>query len=197
MVTDAYVTGQTTDAEFSFRSDRLALDFAATLMFREPPEQSRELITDPQTLARWASAAGLLDAAPPNFLAGSHGRAIEVREAVYRVARALIGGDALPAEGIAILNRHAAKKPVGFVLTADGALRRTGSLDQVVAFLARDGIELFGGPDATRINQCARTGCTRLFVDRTRGHTRVWCGMSSCGNRVNAAAYRSRRARGS
>ena len=100
-------------------------------------------------------------------------------------------------QSIAILNHDAARMPVGLALSKGGALRRSGSLDQVIASLARDGIELFGGPDATRINQCARTGCTRLFLDRTRGHTRVWCGMSPCGNRVNAAAYRSRRSRGS
>jgi len=191
------ITGQGTDAPFSFRSDHLVLDFAATLMFREPAMPSRELLAEPQALARWAMAAGLLDGTPSRASAGSLAAAIEVREAVYRVAGALIGGEPLPVESVAALNRHAAKRPVTVAISTDGAITRTGSLDQVVASLARAAIELFGGSDARRVHQCARTDCTRLFIDRTRGQTRVWCGMSTCGNRVNAAAYRRRRARDS
>jgi predicted RNA-binding Zn ribbon-like protein len=61
-----------------------------------------------------------------------------------------------------------------------------------LASIARDAIELFGGPDLTRLRSCGRAGCTRLFVDDSRGANRVWCGMRECGNKVNAAAYRRR-----
>jgi predicted RNA-binding Zn ribbon-like protein len=42
--------------------------------------------------------------------------------------------------------------------------------------------------------ECERPACTRLFVDRSRGGTRAWCGMAECGNRVKAADYRARKA---
>lgn len=48
-------------------------------------------------------------------------------------------------------------------------------------------------PPAAPIKQCARPDCTRLYLDRSRGARRTWCGMSECGNRVKAAAYRARR----
>jgi len=196
MVSETRVSGQADDAPFAFRSDRLALDFAATLMFREPRERGRELLTDPRALARWAVAAGLLDVPPSGVSTASLDEAIGVREAIYGAARALVNGEPLPPEGLVTLNAHAARRPVTVTLTADGGLARRGSLQHVLASLARDAIELFGGPDATRVRQCARAGCTRLFVDRTRAQTRVWCGMRECGNRVNAAAYRRRHASG-
>jgi predicted RNA-binding Zn ribbon-like protein len=196
MVSEPSVTGQADDAPFAFRSDRLALDFAATLMFREGRAGARELLTDPRALARWAVAARLLDVPPSGVRSFSLDEATGVREAIYRAACALVNGEPLPAESLATLNLRAAGRPVTATLGADGILTRSGSLQQVVASLARDAIELFGGADATRMRQCARAGCTRLFVDRTRAQTRVWCGMRECGNRVNAAAYRRRHASG-
>jgi predicted RNA-binding Zn ribbon-like protein len=196
MIARADAGGQGADAEFSFRSDRLALDFAATLMFRGVADGACELLSSPEAVGRWALASGLLGDAPSVLPAGALDRAIEVREAVYRAAHALIKGEPLPAESVTTLNCYAHDMPVAVVLAPDGALRRAGSLDQVMASIARDAVELFGGTDAPRVRQCARAGCTRTFVDRTRGQTRVWCGMRTCGNRVNAAAYRERRASG-
>jgi predicted RNA-binding Zn ribbon-like protein len=43
------------------------------------------------------------------------------------------------------------------------------------------------------LKECGRESCTRLYVDRSRGARRTWCGMDECGNRVKAAAYRARR----
>jgi len=184
------------DAPFAFRSDRLSLDFAATRMFREPPQRARELLPRPQALADWVRAAGLLDSPPSGVGAAVLADAIAVREAIYAAACALLAGEPPDGATIALLNAHAAGRPVTVALRPDGSLVRGGSLRQAVTSLARDAVELLGGEDAGRVRRCARTGCTRLFVDRTRGRTRVWCGMRECGNRVNAAAYRRRRAGG-
>nr|WP_272918512.1 CGNR zinc finger domain-containing protein [Nocardiopsis alba] len=43
------------------------------------------------------------------------------------------------------------------------------------------------------LKECGRPDCTRLYLDRSRGARRTWCGMDECGNRVKAAAYRARR----
>ncbi|MBF8191464.1 CGNR zinc finger domain-containing protein [Nonomuraea sp. K274] len=47
----------------------------------------------------------------------------------------------------------------------------------------------------SRVRECARPECTRIFVDRSRGGKRQWCGMEECGNRIKAANYRSRKSR--
>jgi predicted RNA-binding Zn ribbon-like protein len=186
------VTGQAGD-EFAFRSGRPALDFAATLMFRGGP--TLELLADDDVLGRWAVAAGLVDG-------GLTGRpeprrtAVALREAIYRSALATIAGRRPAVKDVDRLNGAAAHPPVVLALAPEGTLRRTGSAAQVLATIARDAIDLLGGPDAPGLRQCGRDGCTRLFVDRSRGHSRVWCGMKECGNRVNAAAYRARRRTG-
>lgn len=178
-------------ASFSFRSDRLCLDFAATLMFRVTAEPA-ELLDSPATLSAWALAAGVVsDPTPchPNELSDATG----LREAIYRTAVALITGRQAVVDDLAILNRHGRLAPVAVALSPDGTITRSGPMAAVLASIARDAIELFGGPDAQRLRQCGRDGCTRMFVDRSHGRNRTWCGMRECGNRVNAAAYRRRK----
>src|SRR4051812_45239700 len=184
------VTSQASDA-FSFRSGRPCLDFAATLMFRTG--EPLELLADPGAPARWALAAGLVDAAasgppvPPEA-------AIALREAIYRSGLAVTRGARPARADVELLNATAARPPV--VLALRGGVHRSGTAEQVLSTIARDAIDLLGGPEAAHIRQCGRDGCTRLFLDRSRGHNRVWCGMRECGNRVNAAAYRARRSHG-
>ena len=50
--------------------------------------------------------------------------------------------------------------------------------------------------DFTLVRRCEGTGCSLLFLDRTRNHGRRWCSVAWCGNRAKAAAYRARRRRG-
>jgi predicted RNA-binding Zn ribbon-like protein len=179
------------EASFSFRSDRLCLDFAATLMFRVTA-QPAELLDSRAGLSAWALAAGVVSDPTPchsNELSDATG----LREAIYRLAVALVTGRQAAADDLAVLNRHGRHAPVAVALSPDGSITRSGPMAAVLASIARDAIELFGGPDAQRLRQCGRDGCTRLFVDRSHGRNRTWCGMRECGNRVNAAAYRRRK----
>ncbi len=185
--------GQSAVTGFSFRSDRLALDFAATLMFRAPGATPVELLGSPARLARWAVESGLLKERPAPS-SGELVEAIELREAIYRIASARLADARVDDADVSLLNERATRPPLVPTLGSDGTLVRSGTVAQVVATVACDAIELFGGPDAERLRRCGRSGCTRLFVDRTRGQSRMWCGMRQCGNRVNAAAYRRRRA---
>jgi len=178
--------------DFSFRSKRIALDFAATLMFRVSNGPPTELLDSADRLAEWVREADVLSA-PPLVRADELPAALSLREAIYRTATARIAGTGGAPDDIALLNRFARRSPPTLTLTADRAIIRAGSIESVLAALARDAVELLGGPDASRLRQCARHGCTRMFVDRSRGQNRTWCGMRQCGNRVNAAAYRRRR----
>jgi predicted RNA-binding Zn ribbon-like protein len=179
--------------DFSFRSDRLALDFAATLMFRGSG-QPRELLDSPGSLTGWALASGVVSAAAP-CEAGTLREATRLREAIYATAVARIAGRPASPGDILVLNQHGANAPVAVALGPGGALTRSGAMPAILATIARDAIELLGGPDAPRLRQCGRSGCTRMFIDRSRGQNRTWCGMRECGNRVNAAAYRRRQRR--
>jgi predicted RNA-binding Zn ribbon-like protein len=177
---------------FSYRSERPCLDFAATLMFRSPGAVPRELLDSPARLTAWTRGAGLVTE-KVRCSAAELAAAVELREAIYRAGVARVEGRAAAAADRRLLNTLAATPPPTVNLGTHGTLTRRGPIAAVLSSLARDAIELLGGPDAARLRQCGRDGCTRMFVDRSRGGNRSWCGMRECGNRVNAAAYRRRR----
>jgi predicted RNA-binding Zn ribbon-like protein len=168
------------------------LDFAATLMFRAGPDAPLELLRKPADLAAWLVEAAVLDELPAVRDSDLTGAAA-LREAVYGLSEASAKGRLLDSAHLRLLNKVAAGAPVSTELVWPGRSTRRGGTNAALATLARETVALLGGPDAGRVRQCGRPGCTRLYVDRSRGDNRQWCGMRECGNRVNAAAYRSRR----
>jgi predicted RNA-binding Zn ribbon-like protein len=64
---------------------------------------------------------------------------------------------------------------------------------QVLSTVARDAIDLFTGPNAARIRQCAGPRCALVFVDTSRPGQRRWCSMERCGNMDKQRALRARR----
>ncbi len=173
---------------FTFVSGNLALDFAGTLQHRATTRD--EMLSSPQRLREWSVAAGLVDAPPPVSEAELD-RALAIREAVYRLALAAVTGDPRRPGDIDLVNTAAATAPVTAALTGTG-LRHTGTEDQIIATIARAAVALLGGPDRSRIRECADPPCTRLFVDTSRAGSRRWCNMSGCGNRAKVAGHRAR-----
>src|SRR5271155_960544 len=108
---------------FSFRSDRLCLDFAATLMFRDT-DHPKELLDSPATFSAWA-LAGVLSTP---MLCGSTelNNMTALREAIYRLAVARIGGHSAAPADLDVLNRHGGLAPVRVALRSDGLVSRSG-----------------------------------------------------------------------
>ena len=177
---------------FTFVSGNLALDFAGTVLHRSTAAE--DLLRTPRRLGEWSVAAGLVDC-PPEVDAAELGRALAVREAVYRLGLASAAGGERSQDDIDVVNAAAAAAPVTAVLTESG-LERAGTADAVVATVARAAVALLGGPDAARIRECADPPCTRLFVDTSRAGSRRWCEMGGCGNRAKVAEFRARRSAG-
>ncbi len=177
---------------FTFVSGNLALDFAGTLQHRSTTAE--DLLSAPWLFGEWSVAAGLVDSAP-EVSAAEFGRALAVREAVYRLALASVTAGERSQHDIDVVNAAAAAAPVAAVLTRTG-LERTGTADAVVATVARAAVALLGGPDAARLRECGDPPCTRLFVDTSRAGSRRWCEMSGCGNRAKVAGFRARRSPG-
>jgi predicted RNA-binding Zn ribbon-like protein len=169
---------------------RLCLDFVATLAERRTTRL--EHLRTPDDLAEWVEQSGLLDQrlTPDDADLAS---ALALREALFGVVGAVLDGTPVRRAARSAVNAAAARPGPTPVLTADGAVRRTGGLTEVLAALARDLLELLGGPDRAALRWCADPACTRPFLDRSRGHRRRWCDMRGCGDRAKAAAYRRRR----
>jgi predicted RNA-binding Zn ribbon-like protein len=77
-------------------------------------------------------------------------------------------------------------------LTLTGRLAEA-TPEQALATVARQAVELLSGPDVPLLKECGNPECTRVYIDRSRGMRRQWCGMESCGNKIKAAAYRARK----
>lgn len=187
------ITGQDGDVTFEFFTDRLCLNFCGTLAGRGTLDE--EQLRHGEDLQQWISEAGLFDGVPWVGQAGLR-RALELREAIYSAVTALLNGRPVAAESRKLINSAAQVSPPTLRLTS-GGVSRSGNLASALSLVARDCLELYDGSDHDAIRMCADPICTRLFIDRSRGHRRRWCGMKGCGDRAKAAAYRRRQNAGS
>ncbi|AYC42990.1 CGNR zinc finger domain-containing protein [Streptomyces griseorubiginosus] len=145
----------------------------------------------PERLNAWYLGAGLVDAITPGREADVRA-AVTVREAVYRLVTDRRLGEGTDREALAVPNAAARETATTPQLTLSG--RHTDATPaQALATVARQAVELLSGPDVPLMKECGNPECTRVYIDRSRGMRRQWCGMESCGNRIKAAAYRARK----
>jgi predicted RNA-binding Zn ribbon-like protein len=171
-----------------FVSGNPALDLVGTFKWRRTPAPE-ELLRAPIDLQDWIEQSGLVDDGPavtPDDL----DRAVHLREAIYGLVTSRRTGTDPDAAHVAAVNAAAADPPVRPMLVS-GRLRTSGNLDAILSTLAREALTAVS-VHGDRLKECARTPCTRVFIDRSRGRRRTWCGMNECGAQVKVAAYRRR-----
>jgi predicted RNA-binding Zn ribbon-like protein len=171
---------------------RLSLDLVWTLAQRS--WAPAELLATQQALARWLVTVGLLEQ-PPAVPAELLDQARVLREAIHRSARARIGRAPLPADDVAIINQKALLPPLVPQLAADGHVARIAAEPAAAALatIAWDAVDLLANADPSRLRECARPGCSLLFLDTSRPGQRQWCSMARCGSAVNSSRYRERK----
>lgn len=178
---------------FKFRGGRPSLDLTASVAGRRKP-QPVELLAEPLDLSRWLVAAGLIphEVIPSlEELAAAH----ELRESLYRLVHSRAHQRPLAAADRAVLNRWAAFPAPAPQLAPDGSLTWSGAgVAAALASIARDGVELLGGPSADRIRACSSDTCAIVFLDSSRSGERRWCSMASCGNKAKVKSFRDRQA---
>jgi predicted RNA-binding Zn ribbon-like protein len=162
---------------------------------RRPDERADEHLRQPDDLARWLVATGMLTEAAsvsPAQLA----RARALREAIRSLADAVIAGGPLDDQAIELVNRLARGPGLVPQLTVHGVTRAPpaggGAIDASLGSIAADAVELLGGRDRERLRECASPTCAFLFIDRSRAGRRRWCSMDTCGNRAKTRDYRLR-----
>jgi len=173
---------------FSFVSGNPALDLAGTVQSRR--DAPVDLLTGPADLERWlADCQDLPDHITVD--AAIFPTALSLREALYRLALDRVHGRRFEATGLDVVNDIAASPPPRIRLD-DTGVTMFGDGRAALSLIARSGMTALAAPDS-HFKECGRPTCTRIYLDRSRGARRAWCGMDECGNRVKAAAYRARK----
>ena len=59
--------------------------------------------------------------------------------------------------------------------------------------LAMSALELMTSEAVDRVHACNNPECRWLFLDTSKNHTRRWCDMKVCGNRMKARRFKAQR----
>jgi len=192
------------DYQFDFCGGDLAIDFTNTVGNRgDDPEEHFNTFGD---VVAWAEARGVITrtaaralrrraASDPDEARRAHGRAVDLREALYRVLEALAGKRRPPPDDLNVLNAHVSATFEGAALSASGTrftleTPRGVGLDEVLRRVVRAAVDLLASDRVEHIGRCADDSCAWLFLDTTRSRTRRWCDMKSCGNRNKVRRFR-------
>lgn len=189
---------------FDLIGGRLCLDFTNTLGSVFRPVESEKL-SSYRDLLVFARRAGMLGADEERALAEEAARRPADAERVLADAHRL--RDALFTlfypdrpnrdEALAVLNRHVVRARArqmlvssdagfGFAFQADDV----SELERPLWPIALSGAELLTSSGLARVRACSNEStCTWLFVDESKNHSRRWCSMRDCGNRVKAKRH--------
>jgi predicted RNA-binding Zn ribbon-like protein len=191
---------------FQLFAEHPALDLVNTLDLRVSA-QPLELLPSYGELLRFTVQSDLLSTDQARKLGRivreNEGRrvlasTVELREALAAVFYAWVEGSKPADRQIAILEKHfqdaAGQRSLRRV---SGHLAWTWSgVEQHAEFplwkLAQSASELLVSEDAQLVKGCGDPTCRWLFLDVSKNHTRRWCDMKTCGNRMKARRYQAR-----
>jgi predicted RNA-binding Zn ribbon-like protein len=173
---------------------------------------TRDDIPDYDALLRWTEFASLVPASERRRLRNRarraapaaeqvRRRAFKLREAIYRIGKALLAGWPPPRPDLQTLDREVREARRHQQLVARGRrletewIPGTRGLGRVLWPVALSAASLFSSDDVNRLKQCGGTACGWLFLDTTRNHSRQWCDMADCGNLAKVRRFRRRQRR--
>ena len=124
-------------------------------------------------------------------------RALELREAIYRIFAAVAEDKTPPAKDLSRLNAELAlglkrlrvsSGKDGFVW---GWASEDEAVDQPLGPIARSAADLLTSAELLAdVHRCQGDNCGWLFADSSRNHSRRWCDMRDCGNRAKVRRHR-------
>ena len=185
---------------FPFIGGRPCLNFVATLG-RRHTGTPLERLPDADALARWIEEADLRAGAadePVSVTAHDLSTARTLREALHRLLRAAMAGEAPDPADVTHVNEAAARPDLAPQLAERDdsspplSWKATHPGRAALATVARDAVLLISSSLLARVKKCENPDCSLLFLDDSQARRRRWCSMDRCGNLAKVAGYRSR-----
>lgn len=165
----------------------LATSFTATLTERrgEPVER----IPVPERLVDWLAINGLVvDSCSDSQL--EHAR--QLREAIHEAATAVATRTPLPSAAVQVINDSSMGGRTSTILSPAGGQEwhlGSASVEDALSVIAADAVDIVSGVREGKMSLCASPTCRAAFFDTSRGSTRRWCEMNTCGNREKKARF--------
>jgi len=162
----------------------VALDFANTVSWRGTARQVDHIDSTP-ALMRWATDAGLIDAAAATpadedaFLARAH----KLRAAIRGTFEAVAAGTDAIADRAVLLDIARDCLDTAELSGSPAELRYAATKDAILGTIAWGAIALLGSDRIARVKICEPDNCRWLFLDTTKNGSRRWCDMGACGSR--------------
>jgi predicted RNA-binding Zn ribbon-like protein len=136
--------------------------------------------------------------AEPELALATLDRAVNLREAIYRIALRLMERTGPARVDLEVLNeelriaraQQALKYREGAL--AESWLQADERLDGILWPIGVAAGRLFAAGPLQRLKACPGRACGWLFLDRTKNGTRRWCSMRDCGNPSKVRAFRLR-----
>jgi len=193
---------------FLFVGNHPCLDLINTQLIAKG--EPRDLLESVDDLSLWLRQAKLLTASQAKIAkvhlhneeaASLLERAKTLRATFRIVAERVVAGKAVPDSAIDATNQLLAQRPgyTRLVRTKEGVKRQFHSLAthqvEFLASLLESASDLLCSGRLCLIKKCANAACILYFLDTTKNHTRNWCSMQMCGNRMKVAGH-YRRSRG-
>jgi predicted RNA-binding Zn ribbon-like protein len=198
-------TGQTL---FDLSGGHPALDLVNSLDNRFRHDGPNEILVGYGELLRFLGESALLDTRQIRLLGkGGAGEAAartlrsvrELREAAAGVFYAALEQQAPAPADLKTLQRHILEASQHRELRwcapgAEWQWAESGADPNLALWVLSQSVsDLLLSEDMTRIRTCAVDTCRWLFLDTSKNHTRRWCNMKVCGNRMKARRFQARR----
>lgn len=197
------------DTPFSLIAGHPALDLVNTLDNRFREAGPAELLDDYAALLRFTEQSGLLSGTQTRVLARRAGRAEaervsaaarDLREAAASVLYARLEGGASPPKDVRTLESYfrSARDQQELVETPSPQLAwdwrqsATTEAELPVWILSLQTSALVTSAAMSRLRSCQTETCRWLFLDTSKNHSRRWCDMKVCGNRMKARRFQAR-----
>jgi predicted RNA-binding Zn ribbon-like protein len=191
---------------FNLLAGHPALELVNTLDLRFSANR-QDLLSTYADLLRFAAQLRLLPAEQARKLGravGAHdgqrvlASAVELREALAAVLYAWVDGGKAADGQVKILETHfhaaALHRSLDIgderLVWSWSGFERQAELP--LWMLAQSASDLLVSEDAKRVKGCGDPTCRWLFLDLSKNHTRRWCDMKTCGNRMKARRHQAR-----
>jgi predicted RNA-binding Zn ribbon-like protein len=190
------------ETDFQLVAGHPALDFVNTLDWRFREAGAEDLLKSYGDLLRFIEQSKLLP--PKQTRRLEHSARVlatckELREAIAEIFYARLHG---------LKPSAATQRTVeGYFKAALGEQKLNWSqsprvtwewsqaLDAEVALraIAASALDLMTSDAVDRVRECNNPECRWLFLDTSKNHTRRWCDMKVCGNRMKARRFKAQR----